>query len=62
MFSFGQRQRGEASRRRGQVYRLPRDGMDLMLTVDRTIQAVLEPESDQAMAQHQLEYVLGDRL
>ncbi|MCS1350619.1 stage V sporulation protein D [Mechercharimyces sp. CAU 1602] len=40
-------------------YTPPRDGMDLMLTVDEYIQTVLEREMDQAMAQHNPDNVLA---
>jgi stage V sporulation protein D (sporulation-specific penicillin-binding protein) len=40
-------------------YTPPKDGMGLMLTIDRTIQSILERELDQAMAQYQPENALA---
>lgn len=40
-------------------YEEPRDGLHLMLTIDRHIQAILEREMDQAVLQYQPKHVIG---
>ena len=57
--SFSANARGEKLPGGSDRYTPPRDGMELMLTIDRTIQSILERELDQAMAQYQPENVLA---
>ena len=57
--SFSANAKGEKLPGGNDRYTPPRDGMELMLTVDRTIQSVLERELDQAMAQYQPENALA---
>jgi len=40
-------------------YAAPRDGLHLMLTIDRHIQAIMEREMDQAVLQYQPKHVIG---
>ena len=57
--SFSANARGEKLPGGSDRYTPPRDGMELMLTIDRTIQSILERELDQAMAQYHPENVLA---
>ncbi len=57
--SFSANARGEKLPGGSDRYTPPRDGMELMLTIDRTIQSILERDLDQAMAQYQPENVLA---
>lgn len=41
------------------VYREPREGLHLMLTIDKQIQSILERELDQAMLRHQPKSAIG---
>jgi stage V sporulation protein D (sporulation-specific penicillin-binding protein) len=57
--SFSANARGERLPGGMDRYTPPRDGLDLVLTIDYKIQSILERELDQAMAQYQPENVLG---
>ncbi|MDA8354412.1 MAG: stage V sporulation protein D [Firmicutes bacterium] len=57
--SFGANAKGERLPGGVDRYTPPEDGMDLVLTLDKNIQAIVEREMDQAMAQHDPENVLA---
>ncbi|RAL26058.1 stage V sporulation protein D [Thermoflavimicrobium daqui] len=57
--SFSANARGEELPGGMDHYIPPRDGLDLMLTLDKSIQTIMEREMDQAMAQYQPENILG---
>ncbi|OYD06615.1 stage V sporulation protein D [Paludifilum halophilum] len=57
--SFGANAKGERLPGGKDQYTPPKDGMDLVLTLDREIQGILERELDQAVEQYDPENVLG---
>jgi stage V sporulation protein D (sporulation-specific penicillin-binding protein) len=57
--SFSANARGEKLPGGQETYSPPRDGMDLVLTIDKNIQMIMEREMDQAMEQYQPESVLA---
>ena len=57
--SFGANARGEKLPGGVERYQPPQDGQHLVLTIDRHIQAIIERELDQAMAQYQPENALA---
>lgn len=50
---------GRAMPNTSEQYRAPKDGLNLMLTIDKNIQSFLERELDQAMVQHQAKNAIG---
>ncbi|MDR6224805.1 stage V sporulation protein D [Desmospora profundinema] len=57
--SFSANAKGERLPGSKDQFTPPRDGLDLVLTLDKQIQAVMERELDQAMAQYQPENILA---
>ncbi|SFJ04739.1 stage V sporulation protein D [Thermoflavimicrobium dichotomicum] len=57
--SFSANARGEQMPGGTDRFVPPKDGLDLILTLDKTIQAILEREMDQAMVQYQPESIIG---
>jgi stage V sporulation protein D (sporulation-specific penicillin-binding protein) len=57
--SFASNARGEHLAGGFDTFKPPQDGLDLVLTIDHTIQTIMERELDQAMAQYQPENVLA---
>ncbi|QKG84773.1 stage V sporulation protein D [Kroppenstedtia pulmonis] len=57
--SFGANAKGERLPGGKDQYTPPKDGLDLVLTLDKSIQGILEREMDQAMVRHQPENVLA---
>lgn len=57
--SFSANARGEKLPGGEEHFTPPKDGLNLRLTIDRTIQQIMEREMDQAMAQYQPENVIG---
>ncbi|PTM59226.1 stage V sporulation protein D [Desmospora activa] len=57
--SFSANAKGERLPGSKEQFTPPQDGLDLQLTLDREVQAVIEREMDQAMVQHQPERILA---
>ncbi|GGA32574.1 stage V sporulation protein D [Kroppenstedtia guangzhouensis] len=57
--SFGANAKGEKLPGSDERYTPSEDGMDLVLTLDKSVQAIMEREMDQAMAQYEPDNVLA---
>ncbi len=57
--SFGANAKGERLPGSDERYTPSEDGMDLVLTLDKSVQAIMEREMDQAMAQYEPDNVLA---